>query len=312
MKLFISDFTGICNRLEALSFAYTIRDHFGHEIFLDWPELDSFAVRGTHRGKVRWFNRLSYIKVRDCDDAMFKTLGSYRNISLRGLSGGPEEALEKSLTRLAGDIRLHPRLAQSIRDLFLQTRRDGRKVVGVHIRRGDFQGAESAVYDIRGRRHPAVPDWWWLWAMRRIKAAHPDVLFYISGTGDPTSYPWLTDEFDLIQLEEKSPYDYKGISHASTVNPVADLFALACCPVILATPISSFSHWAANILGPPSQVLMPKAFTEKPDPQMIKAGHRCSRLAVWIAMCRTGEGTAPVKQDADLPEMNFANVDWLE
>jgi hypothetical protein len=312
MKLFISDFTGICNRLEALAFAYTIRDHFGHEIFLDWPELDSFAIRGTRQGKIRWFNRINYIKVRDCDDALFQSLGCYRNISLRGLCGGPEEGLKKSFNRLARDIRLQPRLAESIRDLFLQTRRDGRNVVGVHIRRGDFQGAESNVYDIRGRRYPAVPDWWWQWAMRRIKALHPDVLFYISGTGDPASHAWLKDEFELIGLREKSPYDYKGSSHASMVNPVADLFALACCPVILATPISSFSHWAANILGPPSQVLMPKALTEQADPQMVKAGPRCLRLSAWISMCRTGEGTLPVKTDSDLPEMNFANVDWLE
>jgi hypothetical protein len=311
MRLFIFDFTGICNRLEALSFAYVIRDYYGHEIVLDWPELDSFRVIGTRRGAIQWHHRFNCIKVRECSDALFESLGSYRNISLRGLTGGPGEALNRACAKLAQDIRLHPRIGRSIRELFGEISQRGQKVVGVHMRRGDFEGAQSSVYDVHGKRHSAVPDWWFQWAMRRMKSRYPDVVFYLSGTGDPASCPWLAREFNCISLQEKSPYLYKGPSHASTVNPIADLFALASCPVILATPASSFSHWAANILGPPSQILMPAAFTEETAPQMVKASHRCLGLPQWTSMSRLAQGTLPVKSDDDLPDLGFANTDWL-
>lgn len=52
-KLYIDDFVGVSNKLESLPMAFAIRKEYGHEIILDWPELDSFSVMDTCRGKVR-------------------------------------------------------------------------------------------------------------------------------------------------------------------------------------------------------------------------------------------------------------------
>lgn len=309
MKLFLSDFTGLCNRLEALAFAYVIREHFGHEIVLDWPELDSFSVAGTRRGKFRPWHRLGYIKLRDCDAATFQSLGRYRNIVLRGLAGAPPSEIAHAAVRVAGDLRLKPRLADAVRALFSPAQKSGRNVVGVHLRRGDFEGANSPVYDTT-RKYPAVPDWWFRWAMEQIRAERPETLFYIAGTGDPTALPWLAN-FDCLFLREASPYHYKGPTHGSAADPAAELFALACCPAILATPASSFSHWAANILGPPSQVFLPPPMTREEAPEMVQLNDRPRVFREWVDATRTAPITVPARLDDEMRWVHAPRTDWI-
>jgi hypothetical protein len=293
MKLFISDFTGLCNRLEALAFAYVIRDHYGHEIVLDWPELASFRVEGTRRGPLRPWHRLNSIKLRDCDAATFQSLGRYRNIVLRGLTGAPVPEVARAALKVAGDLRLAPHLARAVHELFLPAQKANRNVVGVHLRRGDFQGADSPVYDTT-QKYPAVPDWWFRWAMEQLRATRPGTIFYIAGTGDPSALPWLAD-FDCLHLRTPSPYRYKGPTHASATDPAAELFALACCPALLATPASSFSHWAANILGSPSQVFFPPPMTRQESPGMVQLNKRCQVFAEWVAATRTAPEKIPAR-----------------
>jgi hypothetical protein len=305
MKLFISDFTGLCNRLEALAFAYVIRDHFGHEIVLDWPELDSFRVAGTRRGPMRPWHRLGAIKLRDCDAATFQSLGRYRTIVLRGLTGAPVAEVAQAARKVAGDLQLAPHLAHAVRELFLPAQKANRNVVGVHLRRGDFEGANSPVYDTT-RKYPAVPDWWFHWAMEQVRAARPETLFYIAGTGDPSALPWLAN-FDCLFLREPSPYGYKGPTHASAADPAAELFALACCPALLATPASSFSHWAANILGSPAQVFLPPPMTRQESPEMVQLNARCQVFAEWVAATRTAPITVPARLEED-----WAGPPWTE
>ena len=39
-RIYLQNFIGLCNRLEALALAFALRAAHGHEIRLDWPELD--------------------------------------------------------------------------------------------------------------------------------------------------------------------------------------------------------------------------------------------------------------------------------
>jgi hypothetical protein len=76
---------------------------------------------------------------------------------------------------------------------------------------------------------------------------------------------------------------------------VADLFALACCPTILATPISGYSHWAANALGCSGVVRL-----------------YGRRLPVWRAAGRTGSDTLPLNENLDGIDFTpSAHTDWL-
>jgi hypothetical protein len=309
-QLFISDFIGLGNRLEALAFAYTIRDRFGHEIVLEWPELDSFGVQGARRGPMRPWHRLNSIKLRDCDAATFQSLGRYRNIALRGLTGAPVEEVARAAKRVAADLRLHPRLAEAVRALFADAQKERRPVVGLQMRRGDFLGADLPVFDTT-RRYAAVPDWWFQWAMERIRAARPETLFYIAGTGDPTALPWLAP-FDCLFLREESRYQYKGPTHASVADPVGELFALACCPTILATPASSFAHWAANILGPPARVVLPRAMTRQDSPEMVQLTEKCSVFGDWVNATRTSPSTTPFRPEEVGDTAQPPQTDWIE
>ncbi len=308
-KLYIDEFVGISNRLEALPYAFAIRKAYGHDIVLDWHELDSFSVADTKRGKVRLLARLGAIRVRDNDaERLFDTLGD-KKIILRALEG-PDDKLTPIYLETARKLRVAPHLADAIRTTF--GRVAGRPVVGVHIRQGDYELVSDERYDITGKEWPAVPVWWYFEQMKRIRARQPDVCFFLSCTGDPAAFREIHETFDVFTLDVRSHYDYKGDDHRSTVNPVADLFGLACCPLILATPISGYSHWAANALGAPSGCIVPLPGATRDDPRAGLVRLHGQRLTRWRAAGRTGSDTTPL--DATLADIDLsqpADTSWL-
>ncbi|MDD3380284.1 MAG: hypothetical protein PHD68_03630 [Rugosibacter sp.] len=306
-KLYIDEFVGISNRLEVLPLAFAIRAAYGHDIILDWHELDSFSVDDTTRGKVRLLARIGALRVRDCDAALFAALGN-KKIILRSLDG-PSEVLDPIYLAAAAKVHLAPHLVAAVHDMFNKT--NGRPVVGVHIRQGDYQLVSEARYDI-SQEWPAVPVWWYEKTMEAIAKKQPDVCFFLSCTGDPAAFRKIHERFNVFTLNVPSSYDYKGDDHRSSVNPVADLFALACCPTILATPISGYSHWAANALGHPSACIvpLPGATPEQPNAGVVRLYGR--RLPIWRAAGRTGSDTLPLKENLDGIDFTLsAHTDWL-
>jgi hypothetical protein len=307
-KLYIDEFVGITNRLETLPLAFAIRQAFGHEIILDWHELDSFSVDDTRRGKVRLLARLGAKRIRQCDRALFDSLAN-KKIILRSLDG-PAELLDPIYMEVARKIHLAPHLVEAIKTSFKPYA--NRPVVGVHVRHGDYQMASEDSYQIAGVEWPAIPVWWYEKTMARIVAKQPDVCFLLSSTGDPNSYPSLRRNFDVFTLDAASPYAYKGADHQSEVNPVADLFALACVPVMLATPVSGFSHWAANVLGAPTTCIVPIPGTTSQNPQAGRVELYGKRLPSWRKAGREAVDTTIL--DADLTGVDFsrsAMLDWL-
>ena len=208
----------------------------------------------------------------------------------------------------ARKIHLAPHLAASIRDSFAS--RAGRPIVGVHIRQGDYELVNPDRYEI-SKEWPAVPLWWYEETMARIAALHPDVSFFLACTGNPAAFESMRKRFDTFTLDVKSPYGYKGPDHQSEVNPVADLFALACCPVLLATPISGYSHWAANVLGAPSSCIVPMPGATRETPLSGRVELYGARMPQWRAAGRTGSDTVPLDSLAALDLSQSAHTDWL-
>jgi hypothetical protein len=308
-KLYIDEFVGISNRLEALPYAFAVRQAYGHDIVLDWHELDSFSVDDTSRGKVRLLARLGALRIRDDSaETVFDHLHD-RKIILRALEG-PDDKLTAVYLETARRLHLAPHLAGAVRATF--ARAQGRPVVGVHIRQGDYQLASDERYSIEGKEWPAVPVWWYYQQMERIRARQPDVCFFLACTGDPAAFREMHENFELLTLDVRSHYHYKGPDHDSMVNPVADLFALACCPVILATPISGYSHWAANALGAPSDAIVPLPGATRTDPLAGWVRLYGQRMAHWRTAGRTGRNTTPL--DAALSGIDLArpaDTAWL-
>jgi hypothetical protein len=307
-KLFIDEFVGISNRLETLPLAFAIRKAYGHEIILDWHELDSFSVDDTRQGRVRLAARIGALRVRNCDANLFAALGG-KKIILRSLDGPPEK-LDPIYLDVAAKIHLNQYLAAAIRAAFEPLQQ--RPLVGVHIRNGDYQLADEAMYRVKGLEWPAVPVWWYERTMAAILIQRPDACFFLSSTGDPDTYTALHRNFDVITLQIDSPYRYKGPDHESRVNPVADLFALACCPVLLATPISGFSHWAANALGGPTTCIVPLEGATPDNPSMGVVNLYGSRLPRWRAAGREGTDTIPMSNHFEGVDLSRgANTGWL-
>jgi len=309
-KLYIEEFVGITNRLETLPLAFAIQQEFGHDIVLDWRELDSFDVEGTRQGRVTWLTKLGAERVRNCDEAVFNGLRG-KKILLRSLDGPPQR-LDPIYMQIPPKLHLKQHLVDDIRSTFAQVA--GRPVVGLHIRHGDFQVIDADSYRIDGYEWPAVPVWWYEKAMEALVRKNPEICFFLSCTGDPAAYDSLTRNFNVITLKQRSHYGYKnaGNDHHSLINPVADLFALACCPVVLATPISGYSHWAANVLGIPATCLVPLPGATRTAPAIGMVNIHGSRLPRWRAAGRTGSDTVALGDDlAGLELGQTADTGWL-
>lgn len=306
-KLFIDEFVGVSNRFETLPLAFAIRQHYGHDIVLDWQELDSFSVADTQRGKVRLLARIGARRIRQCDRAVFDGLAGQK-IILRSLDG-PEEILAPIYLEVARKIRLLPALADSIRQTFRSVA--NKPVVGVHIRQGDYVASDDTIYQL-DREWPAVSSWWYAQTMRDIARQMPDVHFFISTTGDPNRFGQLFEGLNTFSLSAASPYGYKGSGHGSAVNPVADIFALACCSVILATPLSGYSHWAANVLGPPSDCIVPLPGATSSHSRRGLVRLHGSRLPRWRKAGRSGSDTYQLHDNwSDIVFDRAADVAWL-
>jgi len=307
-KLYIPEFVGISNRLEALPLAFAIRKAYGHDIVLDWRELDSFRIDDTRRGSVGILAKLGALRLRNCDEATFASLQG-KKILLRTLNG-PTERLDPIYHEVARKLHLAPLLARRVKETFNALK--GQPLVGVHVRHGDFKGADDSRYQVQGVEWPAVPIWWYERAMAAVASRQENVRFFLAGTGDPALHAALNNNFDVFSLDIDSPYGYKGPDHDSRVNPVADLFALACCPVMLATPISGYSHWAANVLGNPTACIVPLPGATPAAPLMGVLRLYGERLPAWRYAGRHGTATpAPdgLLQSVDLSQA--ATTDWL-
>jgi hypothetical protein len=307
-KLYIDEFVGISNRLETLPLAFAIRKAYGHDIVLDWHELDSFRVDDTNCGKVNFFAKRGAVRLRDCTEAEFSTLGN-KKILLRSLSG-PDHRLDPIYLEVARKLHLAPALVRHVKESFLTVA--GRPLVGVHIRHGDFTVAQQLRYQVDGVAWPAVPLWWYERTMASLVARQKDICFFLACTGDPTVHSALHRNFDVISLKVTSSYHYKGPSHGSLVHPVADLFALACCPVMLATPISGYSHWAANVLGGATTCIvpLPEATPDMPLAGVLRLYGK--RLPVWRAAGRDSSVPVPLddtRTPVDLSQT--ASTEWL-
>jgi hypothetical protein len=164
-----------------------------------------------------------------------------------------------------------------------------RPVVGVHLRRGDFPLCCEEVYDLHQTMLSAVPLWWHEWMMRAIVRRQPSVRFLLCHNGASDAAAQLKKEFEVVEVPLPNPYK-RPTGHQSAHHPVADLFALACCPVILATPVSSFSHYAANVLGDAATCLLPPPQRNRAAPAVVQVRVNRRLLRHWVDACLGKDG----------------------
>jgi hypothetical protein len=303
-KIYISNFSGLANRLEALVIASLIADRWGHSIFLHWPEGDSLSVAGTRRGRIKPWERIASLKLRDFGEDELATLGEKRVISLRS-TYGPRELQRRHVLPTAARLAVHPRVAGAIRDTF--ARFAGRPAIAVHIRQGDFHVAED-VYDANAHRHPAPGLWWYEHVMREYARAFPGVYFVVGYSGDDAALQGMRSRFDVVTLPPVFTYRSLLPGHRSSGHPVVDLFGLASCTTLVATPTSSFSHWAGNVLGPASRVILPPPRTTRERPEWTVSEARGSGVLDWRDAAERGTGA---KVGGALPAPTPAVTDWL-
>ena len=302
-KLYISTFSGLGNRLESLVIAFLIAERWGHAIFLDWNEKDSLRVQGTRRGWLKPWQRIGMLKLRDFDEARLAALGAARVISLRS-TYGPRELQRRYVLPTAARLSPHPRIAAAIRETF--ARFAGRPAVAVHIRQGDFQVAQDT-YDANAHRHPAPGIWWYEHVMREYQRAFPGVYFVAGYSGEPTALAGLQSQFEIVTLPAIFAYKNLLPGHRSAGHPVADLFGLACCTTLIATPTSSFSHWAANCLGPPTRAILPPPRTTRSAPAWGVAEIRGGVALDWRDVAERGIG---LRVGGALPAPTPPVIDW--
>ncbi len=307
-KVFISNFAGLANRLETLVLAAMIEDQHGHRIVLDWPEGDSLRVAGTDAGRLMPWHRLGARKIRDFSFQDLASFGRYSRIILRA-TYGPEEMQHRYLMPTAARLRPHRSALATVREAL--GRIASRNVVGVHIRHGDFQLAGADTYDARTLRHPAAPLWWYEHVMAMFARRDAKVCFLLCFSGDASHILPLREKFDVVMLPKSIDYQPMQAGHVSTGHPVIDLFGLACCSILIASPTSSFSHWAANMLGPEATSMIPPPVARRANPDVNAVRLRGRILRDWRAAAEKGALAMPVLAVNDLPAPQPARFDWL-
>jgi hypothetical protein len=308
-RVFITEYVGLSTRLEALAMAFMISDYFGHEVCIDWNELDALHVVGARVSGRGLLGRLNSLKIRGDTLADFHRIAAHRHVNLR-THEGPRHLLQRYLLPTARRVKLRPDLIDVIRDTF--SRYAQRPLVGVHIRRGDFPLTTQDEFDVKAHIWPAVPDWWYEHVMAQIQQAVPDVAFFVSCSGSLDAFPRLQKKFDVFDLPAGSPYAYKQAGHQSRRHPAADLFALGCCGTLVGSSCSTFTHYAANMLGQPTTILVPPAHKIFPSqPEYCRVDMHGRGAFDWYNACRTGQGLVAVSDAASLPISNGAHVEWM-
>jgi hypothetical protein len=306
-KIYISNFSGLGNRLESLVLATMMQDRFGHQIFLDWPEADSLEVAGTRAGRLPLWERPFSLKLRDFDEPKLRSLKDVRIISLRS-TYGPRELQRRYVLPAAARLRPHPRIAAGIRETLSPF--GDRPAVAVHIRQGDFK-VFGDTYDATAHRHPSPALWWYEHVMSLFADAFPNVYFVLGFSGEPQALAGLKEKFDIVSFP--SPFRYQPLlsGHRSAGHPVADLFGLACCTTLIATPTSSFSHWAANVLGPRTRAILPPPRMTRDEPALGVAELWGGVVLDWRDAAEKGIGVLPLVRGSALLAPSAPVTRWL-
>jgi len=255
MKVFCLNREGLGNRLEAYTFAAAIRNAHGHRIYMDWPELDTLYVPDVSRGRPGLIDKLFGTQIKSCNSDEFAALSGVSPLIIRKYNVWAPEILISTYLQTSSGLGLRADVVCKIRNQFLAA--GCRPMVGVHVRMGDFASIDDGPYDARTRSHLRVPLYWYEYMMDVVLQQVPDAIFLLCSNGDDADIAPLL-RFPLMRLELPNPYYTRNRGHAAERHPVAELFALACCNVIIGTPVSSFTHWAANVLGERSWCILPQ------------------------------------------------------
>jgi hypothetical protein len=307
-RVFITEYVGLSTRLEALAMAFMIADYFGHGVCIDWRDLDALNVVGAEVRSRGVLGRLNSLKLRSDTIGAFYEIPKYRNVNLR-THEGPNNLLKHYYLPTAQRIKLRPDLIEVIYKAFEPYQ--NRPLVGVHIRRGDFPVIDQKEFDVNGAEWQSAPNWWYAHVMAQIRNAIPDVTFFVSCTGTLEDFPFLK-QFDVFDLPANSPKQYKIGGHESLRHPAADLFALGCCKMLIGSSCSTFTHYAANMLGGPTTVLVPPAHKISAiSPEFGQVQLYGQGAVAWLSACRTGNGLQMVSDSRTLPSSIGANVKWM-
>ncbi|HIJ84643.1 MAG: hypothetical protein HW380_1776 [Magnetococcales bacterium] len=311
-KIYSTPFAGLCNRLEALPLCFAFQEYFGHEVLLDWPEFQDLRVVGARFTRLRPWMKLGAKRFDSPTPEEFVHLGRHRVLIQKGLFGGIPQINRRLYLATAARLRLHPRLMVELMAQFAPLKET--VVAGVHIRRGDYRpGPEEDIYDINNHIHSQVPLWWYEYAMKTVTDRYGKVIFYLSHNGlTPQEETRLSHAFPLIQAPRDNPYRPKRKGHQADSNPVRDLFALACCPIIIGTPMSTFTHYPAHALGRPTLVLQPLPRTTRAAPRMGLSRLYGRDIHAWMETLYKGSMFHAVTSVSDLPDVDyFQALDWL-
>jgi len=242
------------------------------------------------------------------DETEFAELGKHAVLIFRGMYGGPTDSLDRLFLPTMRRLRLHPRLRRHV--IRRAHEYPGRPFVGVHVRRGDFRTSSQDVYDHSAGRNQTIPFWWYEHVMEELQRGLDAPVFYLSHNGlTAQEVGSLKARFTVITGTETGTFGHDGDGHCSEVNPVEDLFSLACCPIIIGTPRSTFTHVPAHGLGAPSKVIVPPSKTRRDDPRYLVGSFWGRRVPFWID--REFYTREDLAQDA-IPELDYlVNVDWL-
>lgn len=235
---------GLCNRMRALLTAAYLTGLSDYHLSYGWPTSAKFEAELQDLWDVPW-TRLphrvidlaakvsgGYTPLGDLE----KAIGKRRIVLVR--TGDPvvKGPAVPAWYELARDLRPHPAIVERVHRMWSDGWK-GRPAVGVMIRANERSHTTTRA---------ASPPQWFYARMAEIRAAHPDVLFFLSTETPEVSRAVHAQFQDVYELRGKAGYNTaQGVRDA-----VCDLYLLASTNFVVGSHYSSFSELAGHLGGP--------------------------------------------------------------
>lgn len=207
MKIKVGNEGGFCNRLFAWDALYKIAMINNAELVCDWTELEHISLPNTTYQTN--FDNYKPFNSNDIAEYDFILEDGFDYYATCGFAFA-REIRSKNLPNKEITSQLH-KICLNSSELQIKIQNTCKKVVGIHIRRGDY--GDGKHNNFIPRCPHSIPDSWYLNIMTQLKELNSDVTFYLSSDGTDEELQIFYDKFNIINNKTIQPDDDKKVNN---------------------------------------------------------------------------------------------------
>ncbi|MGD2094934.1 MAG: glycosyltransferase, partial [Phycisphaerales bacterium] len=223
---------GLCNRFYEWTLLRELSDYYKMEILLNWPEIKdgTLDLPNTHyfdfsSASKEFLNSFIPINTSSAHLSHVADLNLNQNNNYILTCGWNYNRKLTDRGKRLNEIRLNPVYQKKIKSFLAQY--DNTRIVGLHVRRGDFQITE----EFKTSSNTRIPDSWYMDIAGKVLAKYPDTKFFLATDGTDDEKKIFLDNLPIISIRP---------DNQTPRQDVLELFTLTKLPLVIAS-VSTFS-----------------------------------------------------------------------